>query len=207
MWISAPRLHWLLPGGTVCCGMMIGCAASTCLSGCDERIRVAAAACGERPGQGGGDPGATPPDRGAGAATGQDPAAVLSWRPGVPGRPAAPAPAGRAWPVPAADPARDSAALAPGPAGAPPRVQVPPQASGPTAHRPLHPPARTAPGRGESRLGLPAHPRRTPRPRDQDRRLHRLGDPAAGRDRPGAGAHLYHLGQLPPLPGRRAACL
>ena len=56
-------------------------------------------------------------------------------------------------------------------------------------------------------LGLPAHPRRTPRPRDQDRRLHRLGDPAAGRDRPGAGAHLYHLGQLPPLPGRRAACL
>jgi hypothetical protein len=34
------------------CGMMIGCAASTCLSGCDERVRVTAASSDERPGQG-----------------------------------------------------------------------------------------------------------------------------------------------------------
>ena len=185
------------------CGMMIGCAASTGLPRCDERVRVTAAASGERPGQGRGDPGATPPDHGAGAATGHDPAAVLPGRPGVPGRPAAPPPTGRAWPVPAAGPARDSAALAPGPAGAPPRGQVPPQAPGPAAHRPLHPPAGAAPGTGESLLGLPPHPRRTARARHQDRRLHRVGDPAAGRDRPGARAHLHHLGQLPPLPGRR----
>jgi len=33
--------------------MMVGCAASTCLSECDERVRVTAAACVERPGQGG----------------------------------------------------------------------------------------------------------------------------------------------------------
>ncbi len=31
-------------------------------------------------------------------------------------------------------------------------------------------------------LGLPAHPRRTARPRDQDRRLHRAGNPSADRD-------------------------
>ena len=118
---------------------MIGCAASTCLSGCDERVRVSAAACGERPGQGGGDPGATSPDRGAGAAAGYDPAAVLPWRPGVPGRPAAPAPTGRAWPVLAAGAARDGAALASRPAGTPPCGQVPSQAPRPATHRPLHP--------------------------------------------------------------------
>jgi len=39
---------------------------------------------------------------------------------------------------------------------------------------------------GEPRLGLPAHSRRTARARDQDRGLHRVGDPSAGRDRPGA---------------------
>jgi hypothetical protein len=44
--------------------------------------------------------------------------------------------------------------------------QVPPRAPGAAAHRPLHPPAGAAPGTGESRLGLPAHPRRTPRARD-----------------------------------------
>ena len=112
------------------CGMMIGCAASTHLPGCDQRVRVTAAAPDERPGQGRGNPGATPPGRDAGAAAGHDPAAVLPRRPGVPGRPAAPAPTRRAGPVPAADPARDGAALAPGPAGAPPRGQVPPQAPG-----------------------------------------------------------------------------
>ena len=205
MWISAARMRWLLSGGAVCCGMMIGCAVSTGLSECDERVRVTAAACGERPGQGGGDPGGMPPERGAGAATGQDPAAVLPWRPGIPGRPAAAAPAGRAWPVPAAGPAGHSATrdlLARRHA-----ARSRPKALGSAARRPLHPPVRTAPGTRESQLGLPAHPRRTPRPRHQDCRIHRVGNPPAGRDRPGARAHLHHLGQLPPLPGRRGACL
>jgi hypothetical protein len=40
---------------------------------------------------------------------------VLPCRPGVPGRPAAPAPARCAWPVPAADPAGHGAALTDGP--------------------------------------------------------------------------------------------
>jgi hypothetical protein len=186
---------------------MIGCAASTRLPGCDQRVRVTAAASDERPGQGRGNPGAASPDHGAGAAAGYDPAAVLPWRPGVPGRPAAPAPTRRAGPVPAADPARDGAALAPGPAGAPPRNQVAPRAPRPAAHRPLDPSAGTAPGSRESVLGLPPHPRRTAHPRDQDCRLHRVGDPSRRRDRPGARAHLRHLGQLPPLPGRGAACL
>ena len=52
------------------CGMMIGCAASTGLSECDERVRVTAATSDERPGQGHGDPGAAPPDHGPGAAAG-----------------------------------------------------------------------------------------------------------------------------------------
>ena len=96
---------------------------------------------------------------------------------------------------------------APGRPSAPPRGQVPPQAPGPAAHRPLHPPAGAAPGTEEPLLGLPPHPRRTPRARDQDCRLHRVGNPPADRDRPGARAHLHHLGQLPPLPGGRPACL
>src|SRR5271157_2644521 len=171
-------MSWMLSEGPACCGMMIGCAASTGLSGCDERVRVIAASSGERPGQGCGDPGAAPPDHGAGAAAGYDPAAVLPRRSGVPGRTAAPAPARRARTVPAADPAGDGAALAPGPAGAPARGQVPPRSPGPAAHPPLHPPAGTAPGTRESLLGLPADPRRTPRPRHQDRRLHRVADPA-----------------------------
>ena len=127
--------------------MMIGCAASTGPSRCDERVRVTAAACGERPGHGRGDLGAASPDRGPGAAAGYDPAAVLPWRPGVPGRPAAPAPTGRALLVPAAGAAGDGAALASRPGGAPACGQVPPQAPGPAAHRPLHPPAGAAPGR------------------------------------------------------------
>src|ERR1700704_1454651 len=43
----------------------------------DERVRVTAAAAGERPGQGRGDPGAAAPDHGPGAAAGHDPAMVL----------------------------------------------------------------------------------------------------------------------------------
>ena len=51
------------------------------------------------------------------------------------------------------------------PPGPPPRGQIPAQAPGPAAHRPLHPPAGIAPGAGEPDLGLPPDPRRTARPR------------------------------------------
>src|SRR5437763_237656 len=117
-------------------------------------VRVTAASADERPGQGHRDPGAAPPDRGPGAAARQGAAAVVAQRPGVPGRPAAPAPEGRAGPVPATGAARDCAALAPGPAGAPPRGQVTPEEPWPAAHRPLYPPAGAAPGAGEPWLGL-----------------------------------------------------
>jgi putative intracellular protease/amidase len=70
MWISAVQDELVSPGGPACCGMMIGCAASTGLPGCDERVRVTSAASSERPGQGGGDPGAASPDRDPGAAAG-----------------------------------------------------------------------------------------------------------------------------------------
>lgn len=66
---------------------MIGCAASTGLSRCDERVRVTAAASDERPAQGRRDPGAASPNHGPGATSKQDPAAVLPQRPSVPGRP------------------------------------------------------------------------------------------------------------------------
>ena len=82
--------------------MMIGCAASTCLSRCDVRVRVTAPACGQRPGQGDRDLGVASPGHGLTAATGHDPAAIPARGPGVPGRLAAPAPTGRAWPVPVA---------------------------------------------------------------------------------------------------------
>lgn len=124
----------------------------------------------------------------------------LPRRPGVPGRPAPPAPTRRARPVPPADPTGHCAALASRPDDTPPRCQVPPRSPWPAAHRPLHPPAGAAPGTEEQRLGLPSHPWRTPRPGHQNRRLHRVGDPPAGRDRPGARAHFRQLGQLPATP-------
>ena len=74
------------------CGMMIGCAASTGLSGCDERVRVIAASSDERPGQGveilALRHQITVLERQLGTAR----AAVLPRRPGVPCRPAARAP-------------------------------------------------------------------------------------------------------------------
>ena len=55
---SGGRMRWLLSRSPARCGMMVDCAASTGLFGCEERVRVTAAAPGERPGQGRGDPGA-----------------------------------------------------------------------------------------------------------------------------------------------------
>ena len=143
----------LLPRRLACCGMMIGCAAATGLPERDERVRITAAAAGKRPGQGHRDPGAAPPGHGPAAAARHDPATVIRWRPRVPGRPAAPPPAGRARPVPAAGAAGHGAALAPRPAGPPPCGQVPAPASGPAAHRPLRPPAGAASGPREPVLG------------------------------------------------------
>lgn len=80
---------WFLPRSSASCGMMIGCAAATGLSERDERVRVTAAACGQRPGQGRGDAGAASPGHGPAAAAGHGPATALPVRPGVPGRLAA----------------------------------------------------------------------------------------------------------------------
>ena len=71
------RMSWFFPEGLARCGIMIDCAASTDLSRCDERVRITAAACGERPGQGRGDPGSASPDHGPAAEAGEDPAPVL----------------------------------------------------------------------------------------------------------------------------------
>ncbi len=68
---------WFSPRGPACCAIMIGCASATGLPQRDERVRLAAAAAGERPGQGRGDPGAAAPDHGPGAAAWHDPAMVL----------------------------------------------------------------------------------------------------------------------------------
>jgi transposase len=68
------------------------CAAAADLSECDGRVRITQAAAGQRPAQGRRDRGAAAPDHGPAAAVRHDPAAVLPRRPGVPGRPAAPAP-------------------------------------------------------------------------------------------------------------------
>ena len=192
---------WFLPAGRACCGMMVGCAASACLSECDGRVRVTAAACGQRRGQGRGDPGAASPAHGPAAAAGHGPATVLPVRPGVPGRLAALAAAGCTEPGPAAGASGDGSALAPGPAGPPPCGQVPSRPPGTAAQHPLRPAAGAAPGPGEPVLGLPAHPRRTARPRHQGRCLHGVGDPQAGRDRPRARPGIHDLGQLPPLAG------
>ena len=88
-----------------------------------------------------------------GAAAWQGPAAVPAKRPGVPGRPAAPPPHGRAAPVPAAGPAGRSAALAPGSDSAPPRCPIAPEEPRPAADSPLNPPSGAAPGAGEPVLG------------------------------------------------------
>ena len=177
------------------CGMMTGCAASTGVPRCDKRARVRAAAFAGRPGQGGGDPGAPSPDHRAGAAAGQGQAAVHPGRPGVPGRPAAPAPTRRAEPVPAAGPAGHGAALAPRPAGAPPRGQSRPKRPGrPRTVRSIRllvlRLARENPRWGYRRIHgelLVLGSRSPPPP---------CGRSSAGRDRPGARTHLYHLGDF-----------
>jgi hypothetical protein len=170
------------------CGMMIGCAAWTCLPRCDERVRVTAALpMSDR-------------DKDAEILALRHQITVLERQPGKTRPQSCPG---------------DRAFLAALPHRLPRDVlgrfrllirpetvlrwhrdllvrrhaaRSPPQAPGAAAHRPLRPPAGAAPGRRGPVLGVPAHPRRTARPRHQDRCLHRAGDTAAGRDRPGARA-------------------
>jgi putative transposase len=54
---------------------------------------------------------------------------------------------------------------------------------GTATHSPLHPGTGPATGTREQRLGLPSHPRRTRRPRDHGRTLHRMGDLETAWDR------------------------
>jgi transposase InsO family protein len=60
----------------------------------------------------------------------------------------------------------------------------PPSATRPTTNASLDPRPGAAVGPGEQQLGIPRGARRTAHPRNQDRRLHGLGDPARGRRRP-----------------------
>ena len=75
-----------------CRGMMTGCAAPTGLPECDQRVRLAAPAAHERPGQGHGNPGVTTSDHCPATPTGQHPASVLPRRPGIPRGTTAPTP-------------------------------------------------------------------------------------------------------------------
>ena len=69
-----PMLYAIAVGGALvrrggeCCGMVMDRAAATGLSRHDERVRAAAAAADEQPGQGRGDPRAVPPALGSAAA-------------------------------------------------------------------------------------------------------------------------------------------
>jgi hypothetical protein len=51
-------------------------------------------------------------------------------------------------------------------------------------------------------VGLSTHSRRTTRPRNQGRSLHRLGDPQRRRHRPSTAAKESDLGDVPTVPGR-----
>jgi len=122
-----------------------------------------------------------------------------------------PGTAGRTAPTPAAAPAAgpDAAgrsghdpALAPRPDRPPPRHGIPPTPAWPTTHGPLGPGPGVTPGPGEPLAGLPAHPRRTPRPRREDCSVDGLGDPPRGGHRPRPRAVHHHVGGLPALPGR-----
>src|SRR6266542_3345533 len=72
-------------------------------------------------------------------------------------------------------------------------------------HAALDPGPGTAPGKGERQLGVSEGAWRTAHARDHGRPVHRLGDPARGRDRPGTRPGRPHLGGLPALPSRSAA--
>ena len=140
-----------LPGGPARCGMMIGCASSTGLSRRDKRVRVTSALP------------VSDRDKDAEILALRHQVTVLErqlgrTRPRFSPRPGAPAALLHRLPRDVLGRFRllvrpEGTALAPGSPGALPRGQVPPQAPGPSAHRPLRPPAGAAPGTRESRLG------------------------------------------------------
>ncbi|ROP41897.1 hypothetical protein EDD40_7378 [Saccharothrix texasensis] len=184
--------------------MMTGCVAPTGLPRRDQRVRVAAPAAHERPGKGHGDLGAAASDRRPGTATRGRPSTVLPRRPGFSRGPAAPTPGASASSTATTGTPGDDSAVAPGPPSAQPRRQVPSQGARSTTDRPLDPAPGAAPGTRESHLGLPPHPRRTPRARHQCRRIHGMADPRGRRNRPGTRTHHDDMVSLPLRTGRRA---
>src|SRR5258706_16074331 len=119
--------------------MMVGRAATTGLPRHDQRLRDAAPAADEQPGQGHGDPRPTPPDHRAATPTRRSEGAIAAQRPNVAGGPVAPvADAGSARNE-AARAAGHGPALASESARPSPRDRLPPQAAGPSAHATVHP--------------------------------------------------------------------
>lgn len=118
-------------------GMMIDGAAETGVPGCDERVRDAATAADERPGERCRDPRTAPPDRPSGTAAERAAGPVPRERPGVFGV-APPWPAtGSAAPDAAAGAAGHGTALAPQRHRPPTRFPVPAEARRPAPHRAL----------------------------------------------------------------------
>jgi putative transposase len=123
-------------------------------------------------------------------------------RPGIARRAAAPTPPRRATPDPATGASRDRAALASRPDRRTSCSHLSPEACRPAAHGAVHPRAGATPRAGEQFMGIPAHPRRTTRPRRQGRRIHGLGDPPRRRHRPRSRTDVRWLGGVPALPSR-----
>src|SRR5215469_4016875 len=148
------------------------------LPGCAARVRLAGPARTVRPRQGRGDPHLAPPARRA-PAPGQGTEAVVDG-PGAAGR-AGPAAAGQPTPPVAADrlPA-DPPALA----GRPDQTKMglPAPHARATSDEAVRAGAGAGDGPGQPGLGLPAHPRRTGRPRMQDRAVNGLADPQGRRN-------------------------
>ena len=122
-------------------------------------------------------------------------------------RAAAPAPEGRAQQAALGGAPGYRAPLAPRCDRAPTPPAVPAPAPGPTAERALDPRPGAAAGPRESRVGVSPGARRAAAARGEGRCFHRLGDPARGRDRPGARAQFHHLGRFLAFPGRGPAGL
>jgi hypothetical protein len=180
-------------------------AVPTGVSGRHERVRAAAAAARRRPRQGHRDCVVAPSARGVAAPARRAAGPVHIGRSGVAGRAAAPAAEADLAAPAAAGPARHDPQVAPRPDRRPPCRGVAAPSPRPTPHAAVNPDPGTAPGTREQQLGISASARRTAHARDHARPVHRLGDPARGRDRPRAPSRRHHLGRLPALPSRSAA--
>jgi hypothetical protein len=155
-------------------------------------------ACSPRPhrcGQRRGDPGPAPRERGPAPAEPQ--AASGLGRPGGARRPDQ-APTSSVEGPPARHPGHRPRLA---PAAGRPALELS-QPVRPAADRPGHRRTGRADGPIQPRLGLPAHPRRTARPRTPDRCLHDPPDPQTPAHTTRAGApRPHHLATIPPHPG------